>query len=258
MDTKKPNRANESAKMRLPVTFGTDTSGMGAVAFDLGERRNSPLLIVGAASEDAKLQCLKGLLSSLAANRSADEAMAYAFGDDAGRLRQLPSLPLVQPVCPPLVRRQAEEQGRRLPHIENPCTDGELACRMIGTMLRLEIELRLRLFTAAGTRDLERYNAKNADRPLPYIVIAVDGVDESLDFPESAFFGDMERSLALGGAAGFRFVFVSRDASGADSTAALIDALKLRSCAVLDLPPDTASSARTAPKITYFKKGYEQ
>jgi hypothetical protein len=87
---------------------------------------------------------------------------------------------------------------------------------------------------------------------LPYIVIAVDGVDESLDFPKSAFFDDMERSLALGGAAGFRFVFVSRDASGADSTAALIDALKLRSCAVLDLRPDTASATRTAPKITYF------
>ena len=252
MDTKKQNRVDESAKMRLPVTFGTDKSGMGAAAFDLGERRNSPLLIAGAASEDAKLQCLKGLLSSLAAKRSADEAMAYAFGDDAGRLRQLPSLPLVQPVCPPLVRRQAEEQGRRLPRIENPCTDGELACRMIGTMLRLEMEMRLRLFAAAGTRDLERYNAKATDRPLPYIVIAVDGADESLDFPKSEFFGCMERVLALGGATGFRFVFVSRDADGTDSTAALIAALKLRSCAVLDLPPDTASSARTVPKITYF------
>ena len=75
--------------MKLLATLGK------TAAFDLGERRNSPLLIAGAASEDAKLQCLKGLLSSLAANRSADEAMAYTFGDDAGRLRQLPSLPLV-------------------------------------------------------------------------------------------------------------------------------------------------------------------
>ena len=258
MDTKKQNRADESAKMRLPVTFGTDKSGMEVAAFDLGERRNSPLLIAGAASEDAKLQCLKGLLSSLAANRSADEAMVYAFGDDAGRLRQLPSLPLVQPVCPPLVQRWAEKRDGGLPRIENPCTDGELACRMIGTMLRLEMELRLRLFAAAGTRDLERYNAKATDRPLPYIVIAVDGADESLDFPKSEFFGCMERLLALGGATGFRFVFVSRDAGGTDSTAALIAALKLRSCAVLDLPPDTASATRTAPKITYFKKGYEQ
>ena len=105
---------------------------------------------------------------------------------------------------------------------------------------------------------MERYNAKATDRPLPYIVIAVDGADESLDFPKSEFFGCMERLLALGGATGFRFVFVSRDAGGTDSTAALIAALKLRSCAVLDLPPDTASATRTAPKITYFKKGYEQ
>ena len=228
------------------------------VAFDLGERHNSPLLIAGTASEDAKLQCLKGLLSSLATNRSTDEVMVYAFGDDAGRLRQLPPLPLMQPVCPPLVRQRAEEQGRRLPRIENPCADGELACRMVGTMLRLEIELRLRLFAASGTRDLERYNAKATDRPLPYIVIAVDGVDESLDFPKSAFFGDMERLLALGDAAGFRFVFVSRDAGGADSTAALVAALKLCPCAVLDLLTDTASATRTAPKITYFTKGYEQ
>ena len=171
-------------------------------AFDLGERRNNPLLIAGAASEDAKLQCLKGLLSSLAANRSTDEAMMYAFGDDAGRLRQLPPLPLMQPVCPPLVQRWAEKRDGGLPRIENPCTDGELACRMIGTMLRLEMELRLRLFAAAGTRDLERYNAKATDRPLPYIVIAVDGADESLDFPKSEFFGCMERVLALGGARG--------------------------------------------------------
>ena len=252
MDTKKPSRADELAKMRLPVTFGTDTSGMEAAAFDLAERRNNPLLIAGTASADSKFKCLKGLLSSLTANRSADEAMVYAFGDDAERLRQLPPLPLMRPVCPPLVRRRAEEQGRRLPRIENPCADGELACRMVGTMLRLEIELRLRLFAATGTRDLERYNAKATDRPLPYIVIAVDGADESLDFPKSEFFGCMERLLALGGATGFRFVFVSRDAGGTDSTAALIAALKLRSCAVLDLPPDTASSARTVPKITYF------
>ena len=69
-------------------------------------------------------------------------------------------------------------------------------------MLRLEMELRLQLFAAAGTRDLERYNAKATDRPLPYIVIAVEGADESLDFPKSEFFGCMERLLALGGAMG--------------------------------------------------------
>ena len=242
---------NDETNMLLPFSLGRLGNGMEHV-IDLGERRNSPLLIAGAASEDAKLQCLKGLLASLTENHSLDEVMVYAFGNDAERLRQLPSLPLVQPVCPPLVRRQAEEQGRRLPRIENPCTDGELACRMIGTMLRLEMELRLQLFAAAGTRDLERYNAKATDRPLPYIVIAVDGADESLDFPKSEFFGCMERLLALGGATGFRFVFVSRDVGGTDSTAALIAALKLRSCAVLDLPPYTASVTRTAPKITYF------
>ena len=230
---------------RLPVTFGTDTSGMGVAAFDLGERRNNPLLIAGTASADTKLQCLKGLLASLTENHSLDEVMVYACGNDAERLRQLPPLSLMQPVCPPLVRRRAEEQGSRLPRIENPCTDGELACRMIGTMLRLEMELRLQLFAAAGTRDLERYNAKATDRPLPYIVIAVDGADESLDFPKSEFFSCMERLFAFGGATGFRFVFVSRDVGGTDSTAALVAALKLRSCAVLDLPPDTASAART-------------
>jgi hypothetical protein len=117
--------------------------------------------------------------------------------------------------------------------------------KLVGRDECLLDEFARQLFAAAGTRDLERYNAKATDRPLPYIVIAVDGADESLDFPKSEFFSCMERLFAFGAAAGFRFVFVSRDADGTDSTAALVAALKLRSCAVLDLPPDTASAART-------------
>ena len=218
----------DETNMILPFSLGRRADGTER-GIDLGKRSNSPLLVAGTASEEAKVHYVDGLLASLAASRSPDEAIVYVLGDEKETLRQFAPLPHMKRECPPLVRRHLLGRPVRLPHIENPCGDEMLGCDMIKPMLTLEMELRLKHLASVGICNMETLN-RSADgrHRWPLIVVVVDGADASSSFPESEFYGRMDRLLALGGAAEFRFVFVSRDANGDNALAALIAALRFK------------------------------
>ena len=63
------------------------------------------------------------------------ETLTYAFGCEAGLRRLESCLPPLEVVYPPLVAQKAEEQGKKLPHIENPCTDDGLGILIVRSLL---------------------------------------------------------------------------------------------------------------------------
>ena len=105
-------------------------------------------------------------------------------------------------VYPPLVLQRAEEQGRRLPHIENPCTDECLGIRIVRSLLRQEMMLRLEAFAGRRIRSLAEYNAKTRI-PLPQISLVIAGLDDWDIRIVLIFRRAVDRLLTLGQAAGF-------------------------------------------------------
>jgi len=131
------------------------------------------------------------------------ETLTYAFGCEAGLRRLEGCLPPLEVVYPPLVLQRAEEQGKKLPHIENPCTDECLGILIVRSLLMMEMKLRLEAFAQRRIRNLAEYNAKTRV-PLPRICLVIAGLDDWETRSVLQFRRAIDRLLSLGRAAGFR------------------------------------------------------
>jgi len=130
------------------------------------------------------------------------ETLTYAFGCEAGLRRLKGCLPPLEVVYPPLVAQRAEEQGKKLPHIENPCTDDGLGILIVRSLLMQEMRLRLEAFAQRRIPNLTIYNAKTPV-PLPRICIVIAGLDDWRTKSVLMFRRAVDRLLSLGRAAGF-------------------------------------------------------
>ena len=130
------------------------------------------------------------------------ETLTYAFGCEAGLRRLEGCLPPLEVVYPPLVVQRYEEQGKKLPYIENPCTDEGLGILIVRSLLTQEMRLRLEAFAQRRIPNLSVYNAKTPV-PLPRINLVIAGLDDWHTRSVLLFRRAVDRLLSLGRAAGF-------------------------------------------------------
>ncbi|MGB9682499.1 MAG: DNA translocase FtsK, partial [bacterium] len=135
-------------KSRLTLGIGKDIAGK--VITDSLE--DMPHLLIGGTTGSGKSVCLNALVISL------------LYKSDPSILR----IAMIDP------KRVELTQYEGLPHLWAPIvTDPELSVKLL-RFLTKEMDTRYGLFRENGVRNIQGYNQKNKDHPLPYIVVIVD------------------------------------------------------------------------------------
>ena len=136
-------------KYHLPIALGSGVAGAEAVT-DLAEM---PHLLIAGATGSGKSVCLNAIIACLLMNYSPEQ------------LR----LVLVDP------KRVELTAFADIPHLafSNIVVDMD---KVVGTLQAViqEMETRYRAFAKVGVRNVETYNERNEDHPLPYWVVVID------------------------------------------------------------------------------------
>ncbi len=139
------------SKAKLPIALGEDVKGQPIVA----DLTRMPHLLIAGATGAGKSVCINSIICDLLITNTPDN------------LRLL----MIDPKMVEL------NMYNGIPHLLSPVvTEIDKASGVLFWAVK-EMERRYQLFSKAGTRDLERYNAyltKRNEPPLPYIVIIVD------------------------------------------------------------------------------------
>ncbi len=152
------SRAFKKLGSKLAIALGRDVAGEPLVA-DLA---TLPHLLIAGATGSGKSVSINAILTCLLMNNTPET------------LRLL----LVDP------KRVEFYAYDGIPHLMSPVVhDPEEAAKALHWML-LEMDRRYRLFAEAGVRDIDNYNLMSVERPLPYVVVAIDELaDLMLSFP---------------------------------------------------------------------------
>jgi S-DNA-T family DNA segregation ATPase FtsK/SpoIIIE len=152
------SKAFKKLGSRLAIGLGRDVAGEPLVA-DLA---TLPHLLIAGATGSGKSVSINAILTCLLMNNTPDT------------LRLL----LIDP------KRVEFYAYDGIPHLMSPVVhDPEEAAKALHWML-LEMDRRYRLFAEAGVRNIDNYNLMSVERPLPYIVVAIDELaDLMLTFP---------------------------------------------------------------------------
>ncbi len=139
------------SKHKLPIALGEDVKGQPIVA----DMARMPHLLIAGATGSGKSVCINSIICDLLITNTPD------------KLRLLM-------IDPKMVELNIYNG---VPHLLSPVvTEVDRAAGVLFWAVK-EMERRYQLFSKAGARDLERYNAyleKRNEPPLPYIVIVVD------------------------------------------------------------------------------------
>jgi len=135
-------------RSRLTLGIGKDIAGK-VIADSL---EDMPHLLIGGTTGSGKSVCLNALVVSL------------LYKSDPSILR----IAMIDP------KRVELTQYEGLPHLWAPIvTDPELSVKLL-RFLTKEMDNRYELFREGGVRNIQGYNQKNKEHPLPYIVVIVD------------------------------------------------------------------------------------
>jgi len=135
-------------RSRLTLGIGKDIAGK-VIADSL---EDMPHLLIGGTTGSGKSVCLNALVISL------------LYKSDPSILR----IAMIDP------KRVELTQYEGLPHLWAPIvTDPELSVKLL-RFLTKEMDNRYELFREGGVRNIQGYNQKNKEHPLPYIVVIVD------------------------------------------------------------------------------------
>jgi S-DNA-T family DNA segregation ATPase FtsK/SpoIIIE len=135
-------------KSRLTLGIGKDIAGK-VIADSL---EDMPHLLIGGTTGSGKSVCLNALVVSL------------LYKSDPAILR----IAMIDP------KRVELTQYEGLPHLWAPIvTDPELSVKLLRFLTR-EMDNRYELFRKEGVRNIQGYNQKKREHPLPYIVVIVD------------------------------------------------------------------------------------
>jgi S-DNA-T family DNA segregation ATPase FtsK/SpoIIIE len=152
---------------RLPLALGKTTAGRPYVA-DLAAM---PHLLIAGSTGSGKSVCINAIVTSLI-YRLTPEQVRFLFIDP-----KMLELPIYDGI----------------PHLERPVvTKAKQAEKMLVGAVG-EMEDRYGRLARSGVRNIEGYNAKSPDEPLPYIVIVV---DELADLMMSAESNRIETTIA--------------------------------------------------------------
>lgn len=143
--------AFQQLKGNLRIALGEDVKG-NAIVTDLARM---PHLLIAGATGSGKSACINSIICSLLCTHTPK------------------SLKMLM-VDPKMVELSVYNG---IPHLPSPVvTEVENAAKILHWAVK-EMERRYQLFSKAGARDLERYNAhleKRGEEPLPFIVVVVD------------------------------------------------------------------------------------
>ena len=134
-------------EMRIPIALGNDVYGQ-PMLFDLA---TSPHLLVGGMNGEEKTAFLDSLICSIFCTKTPDEVRLILVDTKVVELSVYNGVPhLLSPVI----------------------TDAERAFKALDFVVK-GLERRTELLTSTGSRKIEEYNAKAAEK-LPYIVVIID------------------------------------------------------------------------------------
>ena len=144
-----PAFAQASKRRRLPIALGSGVTGVPAVT-DLAEM---PHLLIAGSTGSGKSVCLNAIIACLLMNYSPEQLRFVLV--DPKRVEMVPFADI--------------------PHL----AFSEIVVDMdkvVGTLQAVihEMETRYRAFAKVGVRNLQSYNERHEDRPLPYWVVVID------------------------------------------------------------------------------------
>ena len=144
-----PSFQKEAERCHLPIALGSGVAGAQAVT-DLAEM---PHLLIAGATGSGKSVCLNSIITCLLMNYSPEQ------------LR----LVLVDP------KRVELTAFADIPHLAFSDIVVDMD-KVVGTLQAViqEMETRYRAFAKVGVRNIETYNERNEEHPLPYWVVVID------------------------------------------------------------------------------------
>ena len=144
-----PSFQKEAQRYHLPIALGTGVAGAEAVT-DLADM---PHLLIAGATGSGKSVCLNSIIACLLMNSSPEQ------------LR----LVLVDP------KRVELTAFADIPHLAFSDIVVDMD-KVVGTLQAViqEMETRYRAFAKVGVRNIETYNERNEEHPLPYWVVVID------------------------------------------------------------------------------------
>ena len=170
-------------KMALPMLLGKMPCGSSLVR----NLAKLPQLLIAGATGRGKSVFLHSLICSLIQNKSPEEVRFV----------------LMDPKCVEF------NTYADLPHLLTPLvTDAKEGCKTL-TKLAEEMDRRFRMFIEAKCRDIVTFNEGNDKEKLPYLVVIVDELSDSMIQTHERFCALSSRMAALGRTAGIHLVMAT-------------------------------------------------
>ena len=173
-------------EMRIPVALGKDVYGQ-PMLFDLA---TSPHLLVGGMDGDERTSFLDSLICSILCTKTPDEVRLILVDTKVVELSVYNGVPhLLSPVI----------------------TDAERAIKALEFVVK-GLERRTELLTSTGSRKIEEYNAKAAEK-LPYIVVIIDDYADLIQSAGKEFEFLIKRITAVARFCGIHLVLSTKRVS---------------------------------------------
>ncbi len=174
----------QNSDSKLILALGKDISGTPVIA-DLGDM---PHLLIAGTTGSGKTVCVNSLVTSILFNATPDEVKFLMVDPKMVELAIFNGLPHL--LCP--VVTEAKKVSGALAWVVN------------------EMEERYKLFAKAGTRNIEIFNEKSKDEPLPYIIIIIDELADLMMVAQADIENAITRLAQLSRAVGIHIVLATQ------------------------------------------------
>ncbi len=174
----------QNSDSKLILALGKDISGVPVVA-NLGDM---PHLLIAGTTGSGKTVCVNSLVTSILFNATPDEVKFLMVDPKMVELAIFNGLPHL--LCP--VVTEAKKVSGALAWVVN------------------EMEERYKLFAKIGVRNIELFNEKSEEEPLPYIVVIIDELADLMMIAQADIENAITRLAQLSRAVGIHIVLATQ------------------------------------------------